>query len=222
MIILLLFILVIILILGLYALYRLVIWIHKKKIRIKLASGLVGVIVLTILINHLFFKNMEFTQSEVYPNLYLVKYPIKYKDSIHKVIEKIVLEKVNTEFLDNNGANEFSKKLPEVSYHIRFYEYYTGTPFFVPFGEAGTVHFIENEEDPGGFSSEELSHYNEYRIAEFNLEYCKNDTLNFVGRLSYYQGLDVIKTDTIINQCVINKEEESSEDAEPAYEGHYN
>lgn len=194
MLILLILLLLIILFICLYQLFRLLKWIIKKEIRIKWASTLVGVIILTALINHLFFKNMEFIQSKVYPDLYLVKYPIKNKDSIFRVIENMVLQKVNDQF-------KTSVKRIEMPYRISFFEYYNGTPFFIPFGEAGTTHFIENKEDPGGFSSEELFHYNQYRIAEFSLDYCKNDTLNYVGTINYYKGQEVIKTDIIINQC---------------------
>jgi len=194
--------LIIVLIIGLYQLFRFIKWIVKKEIRVKWALGLAGVIMLSILVNHLFFKNMKFIQSRVYPDLYLVKYPIKDKDSLHKTIEKLVLEKVNSAFLDDKGVHKFSRKqIGESPYSIRFYEYYTGTPFFVPFGEAGTTHFIEHKEDPGGFSSEIISHYNAYRIAEFNLKYCTNDSLNYVGTINYYQGWDRIKSHIIINQC---------------------
>ena len=204
-----------VLIFGLYFFFRLVKWILKKKTRIKLTSVLVGVIILATLVNHLFFKNMKFIQSKVYPDLYIVKYPIKDKDSIHRTIKKMVLEKVNSEFLNNNGAYVFSNKRAEtLQFRLRFYEYYTGTFFLIPFGDAGTTHFIENEEDPGGFSSEEISNYNKYRIAEFNIKSCKNDTINFVGTIDFYRGRDVIKTDTIINQCqIIYKDEEPSEAA---------
>lgn len=208
MLILLLLILLIFLIIGLYQLFRLTKWVFKKKTRIKWATGLVGVMVLVTLINHLFFKKMEFIQSKVYPNLYLIKYPVKDKDSLHSFIKKMLLEKVK-------NINDLSEgSIIELQYGLDFYEYYTGTPFFVPFGEAGTTHFIDNEEDPGGFSSELLRHYDAYRIAEFNLKFCKNDSLNYVGIINYYQEWDIIKTDTIINQCTIIKEEEPSEFAE--------
>lgn len=212
MLILLILVLLLILIICLYQLIRLLKWIIKKETRIKWFSGFVGLIALVILVNHLFFKNMEFVQSKVYQDLYLIKHPIKDKDSLHGFIEKMILQKVNAQI-------ETSSKTIILPYSIRFYEYYNGTPFFIPFGEAGTTHFIENKEDPGGFSSEEISNYNTYRIAEFNLDYCKNDSLNYIGTINYYKGWDVIKTEIFLNQCVINKEKEPSEDAEPAFEG---
>ena len=165
---------------------------------------------------------MKFIQSKVYPDFQLVKYPIKDRDSLHKIIEKMVLKKVNSEFFNNNEKYDFSKNsTTAVPYSIRFYEYYTGTPFFVPFGEAGTTHFIENKEDPGGFTSEEICHYNTYRIAEFNLKYCPNDSLNYIGTINYYQGLDIIEKDIILNQCRQPKiEEEVYEEAESVSNTH--
>ena len=204
MLILLILILLIILIILLYQSFRLIKWIIKKEIRIKWASVLVGVIVLAILINHLFFKSMKFIPSKVYPDLYIVKYLIEDKDSLHKVIEKIVLQKVN-----NQLKTPFENVT--VPYRISFYEYYNGTSFLIPFGEAGTTHFIEHKEDPGGFSSEELSHYSQYLMAEFNLEFCKNDTLNYIGTVTYYEKGERIKTVSLINQCEIKSMVEPSE-----------
>ncbi|NJM79134.1 MAG: hypothetical protein HC854_04895 [Flavobacterium sp.] len=40
---------------------------------------------------------MEFIQSKVIPNLYLVKNPIKNKDSLQNDIKKVVLDKVNSQ-----------------------------------------------------------------------------------------------------------------------------
>jgi hypothetical protein len=37
-------------------------------------------------IHHLFFKNMHFIQSDVYPDLYLVKYPVQDQAILHQVI----------------------------------------------------------------------------------------------------------------------------------------
>jgi hypothetical protein len=185
----------------------------------KWASGLVGVIVVAILLNHFFFKNMRFIQSEVYPDLYLVKYPVKDKDALHEVIEKMVLEKVNGEFFKAKEEYDSSKNyISSVPYSIDFYEYYTGTPLFVPFGEAGTAHFIEHKEDPGGFSSEEISHYTPYRIAEFDLKYCPNDSLHYVGTINYYQGWDIVKTEMLINQCDLIRDEKPSEPAEAVFD----
>lgn len=92
------------------------------------------------------------------------------------------------------------KPISELANTLNFYEYYKGT-FLIPFGEAGTVHFIENKEDPGGFSSEELIHYYNYRIATFNLKPCINDSLNYYGEVVFYQNDSILKTETLLNLC---------------------
>ncbi len=200
MFILFIFLLLVILIFGLYYLFRLGRWTFKKKTRVTWALAVIVAVSFAYLIDLMVFTKMELIQSKVYPDLYLVKNPVTNKDSINSVINKLVLEKVNSEYLNHNGALENSKnrKLP---YRLRFYQYYTGTSLLVPFGEAGTTHFIENKENPGGFNSEEITHYSKYRIAEFNLNFCKDDSLNYLGTISYYQDRKIIKTDTIINQC---------------------
>ena len=62
-------------------------------------------------------------------------------------------------------------------------------------------YFIEKEEDPGGFSVEVLDMYPKYHIAQFNLNFCKNDTINYFGTIDYCKNWEVIKTDTLINLC---------------------
>ncbi|WP_136666930.1 hypothetical protein [Flavobacterium sp. H122] len=150
---------------------------------------------------------MEFIQSKVYPDLYLVKNPIYNRDSLHEAIKKMVIQKVNNEFTGNENKYkskyEYSSSSPsgtDLYYCLSFYEYSKGWGTN-PFGEAGTQHFIDHEEDPGGFSSELLEHYYEYRIAEFDIRFCENDTINCLGILRYFQNDEEIKTDTIINQC---------------------
>jgi hypothetical protein len=154
-----------------------------------------GVIILGILINTLFFKKMEFIQSKVYPHLYLIKNPISDNDSLNSIIKNMVVQKMDSQLLAHK-----EKSITELNFNINFYKYYKGWGSN-PFGEAGTAHFIENREDPGGFSSELLEYYQEYQIASFSLSHCKNDTLSYYGNLKYYNDGNVIKTDTIINSC---------------------
>ncbi|MFB9077982.1 hypothetical protein ACFFLS_04850 [Flavobacterium procerum] len=92
----------------------------------------------------------------------------------------------------------------DLYYSLDFYTYFVGWGTN-PFGEAGTAHFIENKEDPGGFSSEELDHYREYKIADFYVRFCENDTVNYIGILTYYKNDEITKTDTIINNCNTTK-----------------
>ncbi len=164
--------------LFLYVLFRLIKWIFKEKARINWTLALLGIIILTKIIILAFFTKMEFIQSKVYPDLYLIKNPISDRDSRNKIIQEMVIQKVNTESISS----------------MRFYEYYKGWGSN-PFGEAGTAHFIEYKEDPGGFSSELLEYYERYRIAKFDMNFSENNTF---GIISYYQNGNEIKTDTII------------------------
>ena len=188
-----------------YAIFKLIKWVLKDKIRTKRTLILFSLMAVFYIINLLFFIKMEFIQSKAIPNLYLIKNPIENKDSLHKAIEKIILEKVNQEFIKNKDKYKHkvassNDSISEFKYSIDFYQYYKGS-VFIPFGDAGTYYFIENEEDPGGFSVEVLDMYPKYHIAQFNLKFCKNDTVNYFGTIDYYKEWDVIKTDTLINLC---------------------
>lgn len=198
MLLLIIILLLVILLLGLYLLFRLVKWILKKKLRIKTALVVVVAISLAYLVQLVFFSKMEFIQSKVYPDLFLVKNPVSDTDSIHSAIKNMVFEKVNNEFLNNKRTQVYSDKNGvRAAYRLRFYEYYTGTFFLFPFGDAGTTHFIDYKEDPGGFSSEEITHYQDYLIAEFNLKLCENDNQNYVGILDFYKERELVKSYTI-------------------------
>ncbi|WP_378174096.1 hypothetical protein [Aquimarina sp. SS2-1] len=144
-----------------------------------------------IIINKLFFVKMEFIQSKVYPDLYIIKNPTKDKDVLQKAIRAMVLEKTKK---NSNYSTS------DVEHRIDFYEYTKGS-FFIPFNDAGTYYFIDHEEDPGGFSVEVLDMYSNYRIAEFSLQRCQEDTSSYLGKLNYYQNAKIIKTDTILNSC---------------------
>ncbi|KFF05763.1 hypothetical protein B0A68_17840 [Flavobacterium reichenbachii] len=147
---------------------------------------------------------MEFIQSKVYPKLYLIKDPINNRDSLNTIIKKMVVQKMNAEFIGKENKYkekyQYSSESPsrtDLYYSLSFYRYYKGWGTN-PFGEAGTEHFIQNKEDPGGFSSELLEHYYEYKIAEFDIAFCKNDTINYFGVLRYFQNGEEKTTDTII------------------------
>ena len=191
------------LILFLFLLFRFGKWILGNKTRIKWAVFLVALFALSMLIDIVFFTKMEFIQSKVYPDLYIIKNPIDNKDSLHNDIKKMVLEKFNSQVV--NQISKYKRIIPNDSivvlqYTIDFYEYNKGS-IFIPFNDAGTYYFIENKEDPGGFSVEVLDMYPQYHMAQFNLKFCKNDTVNYFGTIDYYKNWDIIKTDTIINLC---------------------
>lgn len=186
-----------------------IIWLLKNPVRRKYSFIILGITLLFLLMYNVFFvdHHMKFIQSKVYPNLYLVDNEISDRDSLNKIIKKMAIEKMNTEFIGKE--NKFKKHYKttdalnsrtEMDYHIDFYTYFEGWGTD-PFGQAGTAHFIENEEDPGGFSSEELSHYNEYKIADLSIRFCENDTVNYYGLLRFYQQGKATISDTIVNKC---------------------
>ncbi|WP_299260236.1 hypothetical protein [uncultured Aquimarina sp.] len=133
---------------------------------------------------------MEFIKSEVYPDLYLIKNPVKDKDYINKAIKEKVIELSVNQFKDNKVSEEI------LSYTLRFYEYSKGD-----WGENGTAYFIEHQEKSGGMFPELLEYYPKYLRAKFNVYACKEDVTNYFGRLYYYNEIGVIKIDTLLNSC---------------------
>ena len=177
----------------LYLLFRLIKWIVRSKTRRIWALSFIGAYILGILINTLFFKKMEFIQSKVYPDLYLIKNPISDNNLLDSIIKNMVIQKMDSQLAANKKQSGSA-----LNFGMDFYKYYNGWGIN-PFGEAGTTHFIENEEDPGGFSSELLGYYQDYLIASFSVRTCKNDSLRYNGYLDYFKDGTIIKKDTIIN-----------------------
>ena len=62
-----------------------------------------------------------------------------------------------------------------------------------------TSYFLDHEEDPGGFSSEELDNYREDHLASLIVSQCKNDTTKLIGELIFTKN--PFKADTIIYKC---------------------
>ena len=190
--ILLIFFLLSILFLFLYFIFKIVKWIFKKQVRIKWVSFTVVTLVIVLIVNKLFFAKMEFIQSKVYYNLYIVKNPVRDK----KIIKKTILEKIKRHL---KTEHKIGKKLEYTkgTDFIYFYEYGGATFGFI--GEAGTGYFIDHEEDFGGFVSEELGMYREFRMAEFYLKPCTKDTTLLCGELDLYHEGEFVKSDTFIN-----------------------
>lgn len=184
-------------------------WIFKNPKRTKIALIIGGSISFLLLVYNIFFvdHSMKFIQSKVYSGLYLAKNEINDRDSLNKLIKQMAIKRMNSEFIGNEEKYKSkyqhtpdSPSRTDLHYSLDFYTYYEGWGTN-PFGEAGTAHFIENKEDPGGFSSEELSHYSKYKIAELYITFCEEDTVNYIGVLEYYRNDQITKTDTIINKC---------------------
>lgn len=174
----------------LYIAYSLIRWIVKKKSRSLMFLGLTVVLMMGIFIHHLFFKKMEFIQSKVYPDLYLIKNPRKENEVLHLAIKEKTLEHLQ----QNQSNHEINTNLSD--YSIKFYEY-TKSWSIQLFADAGTAYFLENEEDPGGFVVEELGMYSNQLLAGFKFITCEKDTNSSCGELGFFKKGEWVKTDTL-------------------------
>lgn len=170
--------------------YRLIRYMFKSKGHTMVSLSVCGLVLLIMGINTLFFKKMEFIQSMVYPDLYLVKNPVKDKKELNTAIKDYVIEQVNK-------SNESVSTLKTASnYSLRFYQYSKSWGINL-FADAGTAYFLENEEDPSGFVVEELSMYSNYRLAEFHWNPCKNGSGQYCGELIYFEEGEVSQTEIL-------------------------
>ena len=152
------------------------------------ATLLLGLIGLGI--HHVFYKNMRFIQSEVYPNLYLVKYPDEDVDVLYQAIRQRVITHLKSEF----PAGKTLAYENETS--VFFYQYYKAFPISV-FQDEGTAYFLENEEDLGGMVTEELGMYRGYKLAEFNYTPCQANAPGHCGELRYFDEHGMVKSDRL-------------------------
>ncbi len=167
---------------SLFLLFKIIGWIVRKKVRIVWMFSFLGTLGIGMTINTLFFVKMEFIQSEVYPDLYIIKNPVKERSTLNNIIKEKVFRTISVE---NKKSNT-----------LRFYEYHKGD-----FGESGTVYFIKNKERRDGMTAELLEYYPEYLIAEYSLQYCSEESAGYFGKLDYYNDRQIIKTDTLLNSC---------------------
>lgn len=180
----------------LFAIFKIGKWTLKERARVKWAISIISILVLAFIVKRVFFTRMEFIQSNVYSNLYIVKNP--EKDALE--IKKAILNKIKEHLMTQHKQ---SKKLSYSNETECIYFYELGGRTFGFLGEAGTSYFIDHEEDLGGFVSEELGMYQEYRMAEF---YYKTDVKKsnpICGELNWFDEGEFIKTDTICNLEII-------------------
>ena len=159
--------------------YRIVKWIFAKRKRMLGFFTLLLFLSLGLILHKLFFQKMHFVPSKVYSNLYLLKYPEERQVEIRQAIRDKIKEHVKSE---NTNRQKLAYSDGEAIY---FYEYYKNFALNI-FQDAGTAYFIENEEDLGGFVSEELGMYTQYRLAEFYYEPCKTDTTLICGEVNFF------------------------------------
>ncbi len=179
-------------VLFLYFVYKVLLWIFRSKASRISAITLITILCITLIINKLFFQKMEFTQSHVYSNLYIVKHPAKDNETV----KKAVLNKIKEYLIANHKTGN---KLSYSSETNCIYFYEDGGRTFGFIGDAGTSYFIDHEEDLGGFVSEELGMYQEYRITEFYYEKSATKLNTICGELNWFEEGSFVKTDTICN-----------------------
>ncbi|MBN3581922.1 SH3 domain-containing protein [Algoriphagus aestuarii] len=198
-------ILVILLILLLFLGIKVFKWTLKSKWRIQVFLILLAAGVIGIGIQYFFFRNMQFIQSEVYPNLYLVNYPDKDYSVVEEAIKEKIKEHLMSEFKTGKPLSYTGEKA------IYFYE--LGGMTFGFIGEAGTGYFIDHEEDLGGFVSEELGMYQDYRLAEFYYEPCPRDNLLVCGEINFFREGEYVKLETLKNLSSVHLETQDLPDS---------
>lgn len=180
----------ILVILGVLLLFKIFKWFFLKKDSVIRMLILFITVIMSITISKLFFVKMEFIQSSIYPDLYLIKNPVKDKNAVNKAIKEKVIKLTNNQF-KGKGISKNSQ-----FYSLRFYEYNKGD-----WGENGTAYFIEHEERRDGMLAELLEYYPEYLLAAYSLQPCKINSDSYFGKLDYYNNRKRIKTDTLLNSC---------------------
>ncbi|AZJ33499.1 hypothetical protein SAMN05444344_0703 [Tenacibaculum mesophilum] len=187
--------------LVLFLLYKILKWIAAKRVRIIVAAALLVIAIIGNTLNRLFFTKMEMIQSTVYPNLYLVKHPIKDRDSLNNIIKSKVIEVIGKNPIINQKI--YSENTYEAPYAtLAFYTYSKNSKLSI-FQDYGTSYFIDNQEDLGGMIVEDLSMYQTQKLATYNIKAYKNDITRYYGALTYFKDAYPVKTDTINNNVLI-------------------
>ena len=171
---------------GLFLMYKILKWVSKKKGRLVWMFSLLGILIVSITVKTLFFTKMEFIQSQVYSDLYLIKNPLKDREKMNIAIQEMVIERSNSQLkLKNQELNM-----------LRFYEYDTGD-----WGENGTAYFINRKERNQGMLPELLEYYPDFLMARFERHPCESDSSNNWGKLDYYNNRKITQTDALFNSC---------------------
>lgn len=122
----------------------------------------------------------EFIQSKAIGNLFLLRNPPKEDSLTKKLIRNFLLKN------PPKYANQLNR--------IDFYIYTSNTKYFLD----------HEEDDPSGLSlgEEQLSFYDDDRIAVFSIGKCKKDTTKLVGELRFFNEYgNFYKPDTLIYKC---------------------
>ncbi len=181
--------------LGIFLLYKLLRWGLKNKRNRWIALSILCMGGLGFVVNDLFFKDMTFVQSKVYPNLYLVKHPVKDRSILNQAITQKVTDLTYENQVDRNKI--YTKNTHEAPYATLAFYTYTKNTIISIFQDYGTAYFIDHEEDLGGFSVEDLGMYQQEKLATYNLRPYPKDSTQHYGVLEFYEKGYVVQTDTL-------------------------
>lgn len=187
---------------SIFLLYKVLKWIVAKKVRAIGALSILSATIISVTMYQLFFVKMEFIQSNVYPNLYLVKNEIKDRDSLHAIIKSRVIEMIDKNLINNQKV--YTANTHEAPYAVLAFYSYSKSSRLSVFQDYGTAYFIDHEEDLSGFSVEDLGMYHNEKLATFNIRPNKKGTTQHYGLLEYYENGYVVKTDTVALQKKID------------------
>ncbi len=173
-------------ILVLLILYTLLKWVFRTKARAIGVSLSFLIVVVGFTIYQLFFLKLEFIQSKVYPDLYLVKNIPEDKSVLNQAIKDFVMKRIKIQTKDQQLDTNLS---------LRFYQYSKSYNPLV-FGDSGTAYFIDNEEDLGGMVVEDLSMYMKLKLAVLDKAVCEGKN-HYCAKLHFFEKGTSVKTDSI-------------------------
>lgn len=183
-------------ILVLLILYTLLKWVLRTKARAAVVSLSVFIVVTGFTIYQLFFLKLEFIQSKVYPDLYLVDNIPKDRSILNQDIKDFVLKRIKT---------QVQKQPIDANLSLRFYAYSKNYNPLV-FGDEGTAYFVEHKEDFEGMVVENLDMYFNLKLAVLDKPIC-NDNTRYCAKLHFFKEGKGVKTDIIdISFDTINHE----------------
>ncbi|MWB96621.1 hypothetical protein GON26_19840 [Flavobacterium sp. GA093] len=141
--------------------------------------------IIIILLIYFFYSSCEedkpeFIKSKAIGGLFLLKNPPKEDSLVKNLVKKFLL----------NNSKKNLKRMPDID----FYRYTSDTKYFLN----------HKEDDPSGLSlgEEQLSFYEEEKIAVFSISKCENDNANLIGELRFYNEYgNFYRPDTIIFKC---------------------
>lgn len=130
-------------------------------------------------------QNLLFIHLDSVPGNYLIDKIIIDDDSLKEEISNFILREIK-EIIKNNNVKDY------------YYEdkFYFSRDFYIK--NKNTSYFINNGEDPGGWSSYELTNHKKDRIAVFYAKTNEKHSNTIIGNLIFYgKNHNLYQTDTI-------------------------